>query len=535
MILKFAQLPVAIFLILVAVPVGSAADSAGLEDRLIQAQDSSLPTSRANNILKQLRAFYAQRDYRPFWFEDSRLSPRGQALLNALAKAAEHGLIPETYSAKALAERASKLQVEKIPELEINLTLAYLKYAADVSSGILESARRKSGTDRDVISKWLQDIAGAEDFVTYFDRLPPGIRGYKDLKAALANYRKIDEGGAWQVVDKGPALQAGMKGTRVAQIKRRLIRTGEIVSEGDAQLFDDDLVAGVKKFQQRHGLKEDGNVGADTIAELNVPVSVRIDQITINLERLRGLSANLGERYILVNVANNELKIIENDKTIYAARVIVGRPDHETPVFSALLTYIEINPYWNVPHGIAVNELLPKIKANPGFLSANGYLLLRRNGDNSSAIEAASVDWSTVSQQNFPYFLRQKPGPQNALGTIAFMFPNPHNVFIHDTPGKSLFGLTARYFSHGCVRVQFPVKLALLLLDRQENGQWNENRINSIFETNEQTRVELKRPIPVNIAYATAWAEMDGAVHFRKDTYKRDGKLKRVIEQVAQK
>ncbi len=242
----------------------------------------------------------------------------------------------------------------------------------------------------------------------------------------------------------------------------------------------------------------------------------------------------LGDRYIYVNIADNDLKLVEKDKTVHTARAVVGKPFHKTPVFSAVMTYIEINPYWNVPHSIAVRDLLPKIKANPGFLLANDYLLLARSGDNSSAIDYASLDWSKITRQNFPFFLRQKPGSNNALGSMAFMFPNSHNVFIHDTPSKTLFNVEDRYFSNGCVRVQFPMKLALLLFAGKDGGPWDERRIKSIIETKQPTRLDLKNPIAVNITYLTAWADSDGTIQFRKDLYKRDETMKRALQQLAQ-
>lgn len=289
----------------------------------------------------------------------------------------------------------------------------------------------------------------------------------------------------------------------------------------------------MKSFQRRHGLDEDGNVGADTLAEMNVPVKERIEQIVINLERRRWLAPHLGERYIYVNIADNDLKVVEKDKTIHVARVVVGKPFHETPVFSGTMTYIDVNPYWNVPHSIAINELLPKIRQNPAYLPANDYLLLTRMGDNSSAIDPASVDWSTITPQNFRFSLRQKPGAKNALGTMAFMFPNPHNVFIHDTSSRDLFVREGRFFSHGCMRVQFPMKLAILLLSKQDGGAWTERKLQSTIDTKQQTRVDLKNPIAVHVTYLTAWADPDGTVQFRRDAYKRDFALKKAIQQIA--
>jgi len=499
--------------------------------------DSSPRTAAERNTLGAIRSFYSQRDHRPLWFENGKLSLRGKALLKALAEAGEHGLRPALYRAEELAKRAAEAGAGSIADIDLALTRAYLDYAGDISSGVIDNPRRTGETFRDAKrpppQKLLDEIAKATDVNGFFALLPPDTRRYNALKAALAKYRQFEKSGGWPIVSKGPTLKPGMKGERVAQVKRRLLVTGELAELGEPGHFGDDLVAAVKAFQRRHGLNDDGTVGVETLAAMNVPVSDRIAQLIINLERRRWLGAQLGDRYIYVNIADNDLKVVEKDKTVHVARVVVGKPFHQTPVFSALMTYIEINPYWNVPYGIAMRDLLPKIKANPGFLSANDYLLLTRSGDNSSAINPASVDWSTITPRNFPFTFRQKPGPKNALGTMAFMFPNPHNVFIHDTPTKSLFNVEDRYFSNGCVRVQYPMKLALLLLAGQNGGQWTVSRIKSIIETDKQTRIELKKPIQVHITYLTVWADSDGTVQFRKDLYKRDDALTRAIRPLA--
>lgn len=499
--------------------------------------EGSPRTAAERNTLEAIRAFYSQRDHRPLWFENGQLSPRGRVLLKALADAAEHGLSPALYRAEELAKRAAVVSTGSTADVELALTRAYLDYAGDVSSGVIDNPRRTGETFRDAKrpspQNLLDEVANATDVNGFFDRLPPDTRRYNALKAALTKYRQIEKGGGWPMVSKGSTLKPGMKGERVAQIKRRLLITGELSGVGEPEHFGDDLLAAVKAFQRRHGLRDDGNVGTETIAAMNVPVSERIVQLIINLERRRWLGPQLGDRYIYVNIADNDLKVVERDKTVHTARVVVGKPFHQTPVFSALMTYIEVNPYWNVPYGIAMRDLLPKIKGNPGFLPANDYLLLTRAGDNSSAIDPASVDWSTTSARNFPFTLRQKPGPKNALGTMAFMFPNSHNVFIHDTPAKSLFNVDDRYFSNGCVRVRDPMKLALLLLAGQDGGQWTQARIKSIIETNKQTRIELKNPIQVHITYLTAWADNDGTAQFRKDLYKRDDALTKAIRPLA--
>jgi murein L,D-transpeptidase YcbB/YkuD len=524
-----------------ALPLAATAQESNLKDKFepkAQAQRDAKHTAGERALNDTIKDFYAKRDFKPIWFEGSGLSPRGKALLAALAKADAHGLNAATYGMPKLGERAAKANAKEREELEIELTIAYLGFAGDVISGTVSNPRRVGGTFRDAKrpdpKKLLEDAAAAPDMAKFLENLPPDTRRYKAMLAGLHKYRELEKKGGWPRVDAGPTLKIGMKNPRVAQVKRRLLVTGELASmEGDPELYDGALMLAVKKFQLRHGLVDDGNVGAGTVAEMNVSAKDRVDQLVINLERRRWLAGYLGDRYIYVNIADHDLKIVEKDRTVYTSRVVVGRPFHETPVFSGTMQYIELNPYWNVPYSIATQELLPVIKKVPGYLQSNDYLLLTRMGDNSSAIDPASVNWANYGPGNFPFQIRQKPGPRNALGTVAFMFPNPHNVFIHDTPIRAIFNLEDRYFSHGCVRVQNPWNLAIFLLKEQDNGTWTEDKIRKVVETKEQTRVNLKNPIAVHITYLTAWAENDGTVHFRKDAYKRDATLKQAMNKLA--
>lgn len=524
-----------------ALALPARADDGNLKDKFepkAQAQRDAKHTAGERALNDAIKDFYAKREYKPLWFDGSGLSPQGKALLAALAKSDEHGISPATYGMPKLGERAAKASAKEREDLEIELTIAFLGYAGDIVSGTVSNPRRVGGTFRDAkrpeAKKLLDDAAAAQDMAKFLDELPPDLRRYKQVQRALAKYREIEKKGGWPSVAAGPTLKIGMKNPRVGQVKRRLLVTGELAKiEGDVDTFDGALLLAVKKFQLRHGLIDDGNVGAGTIAEMNVTAKQRVDQIVINLERRRWLAGYLGERYIYVNIADHDLKIVEKGHTVYTSRVVVGRPYHETPVFSATMRYIELNPYWNVPYSIATQELLPVIKKVPGYLQSNDYLLLTRMGDNNSAIDPASVNWSQYGPGNFPFQIRQKPGPRNALGTTMFMFPNPHNVFIHDTPIRSIFNLEDRYFSHGCVRVQNPWNLAIFLLKDQDSGQWTEAKIRKVVETREQTRVNLKEPIAVHITYLTAWADPDGTVHFRKDAYRRDATLRTAMSKIA--
>jgi len=295
------------------------------------------------------------------------------------------------------------------------------------------------------------------------------------------------------------------------------------VAGADPAQFDPALVDAVKAFQARHGLEQDGLIGQNTLAELNVPAQERVRQILLNLERRRWMADNPGERYVFVNLADFELKVVDGPRTVFDTRVVVGAPYHRTPVFSGEMTYLELNPYWNVPPSIARKELLPKIKADPGYLAANNFELLSDWSESARVLDPHTIDWSAVTPERFTYKLRQGPGPGNALGFVKFMFPNQFNIYLHDTPARGLFARDVRDFSHGCIRVQDPETFGSFVLDRQPG--WSLDAINAAIATGKRQIVSLEQPLPVHIAYLTAWVNKDGSVNFRRDVYGRDAIL----------
>jgi murein L,D-transpeptidase YcbB/YkuD len=260
-------------------------------------------------------------------------------------------------------------------------------------------------------------------------------------------------------------------------------------------------------------------LGKQSLFQLNIPVESRIRQITLSMERWRWMPESLGDNYIMVNIAGYELVHVRNGVTHDRMRVVVGRPYYQTPVFSERMTYVEINPYWNVPHSIAVNEELPKLQSQPAALAERGYEVLV--GDTPTNVTA--INWNNYSPGNFPFRLRQKPGERNALGQVKFMFPNQFNVYMHDTPSRGLFSETERARSHGCIRLARPLDMAEQVLLNVPG--WDRKRIDAVVARQERTVVSLKTPLDVHITYSTAWRDDDDRVHFRPDIYQRDAKL----------
>ncbi len=483
--------------------------------------------------IEGIRKFYEAREYKPFWYgADGKLGPHARQLFASIETVGEHGLDPAQYDIAKISEMPPATSDAERAQMELRLTRLLVDYSGDLFAGSVRPSQTAPANYRRPVrpdtEKLLGRAADASEFKTFLATLEPPARRYKRLKAALVKYRALAEKGGWQKIDAGPTLKPGMKDKRVEQVRKRLIVTGDLASLGtEPQTYDDALVAAVKKFQDRHGLGQDGKVGKNTLAEMNVPVDHRVQQIIINMERRRWLDPDLGVKYVFVNIADFELKYVEKDRTLHTARVVVGRVYHKTPIFSDRIRYVRFNPYWNVPYSIASKEMLPKIKKDPGYLARNRYLLLTKPLDNSSAINPHSVDWSTVTRSRFPYYIRQKSGKGNALGTMIFMFPNPHNVFIHDTQARSLFSRDVRSFSHGCIRVEEPHKLAEILL--KANGGWTIDRIRKMGSKDDEVQIQLKEPVPVHITYITAWANGDGSVHFRRDIYKRDDVLIKIL------
>ena len=283
------------------------------------------------------------------------------------------------------------------------------------------------------------------------------------------------------------------------------------------------------RFQRRHGLDADGVVGPATLAALNVPARERVRQIDVNLERWRWLPQDLGRHYILLNIANFELAVVDDSRVTLNMRTVVGRTYRRTPVFSDRVTYMVLNPRWSVPYNIATQDILPKLKADPNYLANMNMKLFEGWGADRRELSQSDVDWSQVTARSFNYHLRQEPGPSNALGQVKFMFPNPFNVYLHDTSARELFARTERTFSSGCIRLERPLDLAEYLLS--DNGKWTRADLDRAVASGVEQTVNLSAPMPVHLLYWTAWSETEGPVQFRADIYSRDAPVRDALDE----
>ena len=343
------------------------------------------------------------------------------------------------------------------------------------------------------------------------------------LENALTQYRQLAAQDGWPQVPEGHALREGDRNERIPFLRQRLAASGDLVAPtGQEDHFDGGLREAVQKFQTRHGLTADGVVGARTLSELNVPVSERIRQLAASLERCQPLPPVLEQRHILVNIADFTLKLYEDGKPVLSMPVIVGKTYRQTPVFNGRISSLVLNPNWEVPHSIATQDILPKIKKNPGYLSQL-HLRVFRGWKDSAEIDPATIDWASLSTARFPYRLRQDPGPANALGRVKFLFPNPYDVYLHDTPARDLFQKDSRTFSSGCIRIAKPLDLAVYLLHGTKLNSMD--TLNAAISREKTQSVAIPSPIPVHIVYMTAWVDREGIVQFRSDIYNRDPAL----------
>ena len=494
----------------------------------IEFDDGVLTGGDAPERLTDLFEFYDARFYEPIWVTGAFANDRARALIGALLDAGSHALVPANYDVGTVSLLLGVTTPTGLADFEIRLSKALLEYGRDLSEGRVDPNEVNSDVAifprGPSAAELLAGILNAPDPAAWLEGLAPRSPNYARLRDKLAEYRAEAAKGGWVEVPDDETLEPGMSQPRVAVLRRRLAQSGHYdpaaaPAPADGALYDDGLVAAVELFQFRHGLDVDGVVGPGTLAALNVPLAERVAQMELNMERRRWMEDDLGAEYVFVNLADYELKVVRGDKTIHTARVVIGRTYHQTPVFSEQMKYIEINPFWNVPPSIARNELLPKLIADPGSLARDRIRVLSDSGE----ISPWNVDWAAYRGRNIPFRLRQDPGDANALGRIKFMFPNRFNVYLHDTPSKSLFERAVRSFSHGCVRVQHPIDLAEVLLGGQPG--WSRAGIEAAISSGARRVVTLDRPVSVHITYLTAWVNKDGSVHFRGDIYGRDRAL----------
>ena len=477
-----------------------------------------------------LLSIYEPRNYLPTWSDQRQIGE----LVAAIKATAADGLDPSDYHLELvesiytdrLAGRQTSPEETAVRDLILTDSLARLGYHqlfGKVNPYTFDPhwnfRRELNDVDPAIAIQNAIDSPSLTEFLSNFFQ-----RGwfYRKLQTALADYRQIAANGGWSVVPDGPTLKPGASDRRLPVIARRLIISGDL-APGDTvtrpAIYDESLQQAVSRFQERHGLDTDAVIGPATLRALNVPVEMRVEQLEVNIERARWVLDDIEDDFVLVNIAGFKAYVFRDRKVVWETKVQVGSAFHQSPVFRDEIKYVVLNPTWTVPYSIATKEILPKIKRDPNYFATRDFDLKTHSG---KFIDPSSVNWATITARNFPYWLVQRPGPNNALGRIKIMFPNEHAVYLHDTPSKALFSKAERAFSHGCIRVENPFDLAEQLLG--DNG-WNQEKFQAVLDEKKTKTVLLSKPMPVLLLYWTAMADPDGTVYFFNDVYERDERI----------
>lgn len=500
---------------------------------------TALPDTKIR-ALPTVTAFYKNRNYEPLWTSPANARQTLVDLLDAVDASRRDGLRPTDYHLEALQElfdvyvsedavnQASSAQLELVAT-DSFLVLAAHNYSGNMNRGSLTP---NWSVDRgvDLKTRLVKAVESNRVRSSLSGLLPkePEYQFFKEQLALLKVERPESEG---PKIEGGPLLQKGMTDPRVAQAKQRMQALGfyEIpadAADGDLYVFDPDFREAMVRFQKHVNLQEDGFIGEPDISALNKFHAFRIEQLKANMERWRWLPNQLGQRHIRVNVPNYQMKLWQDGQEVFASDAVVGTKAHATPIFSDVLEYLVFNPSWSVPASIAKRQVVPSFKNDPGIIERNGYVLYQNN----KVVDPSKIDWSTVNPSNFPYSIRQKPGPTNAMGNVKFMFPNQYSVYLHDSSVRAFFSLSKRSHSSGCVRLRRPMELAYELITYE--GKMTQADIDDIVEPGgKETRVSLKKPIPIHMIYQSVIPDENGDARFLFDIYDLDQRMVRAAAQ----
>ncbi len=470
-----------------------------------------------DSIAYPMRSFYNSRNYQYAWFSTDGLTEQARAFWNLHQYVTTYDKDSSLHD-KKLEKRMNAIVAEdsltigannsNYANTELTLTAHFMKYMLHhYETGYLSRMQieglmpKKKETIMAAADSLLNEkIQGDDEYIEQSNE------AYRLLKEQLKNYFQIAKNGGWpQVEIEKKSLKKGAKAPEIVLIKKRLSITGDMPASDSSDVFGDTLFNGVQSIQKRYGYKPDGVITAQLVKDLNVPVENRIEQLLINMDRMRWMPTAPNGKLIVVNIPEFMLHVYEGKKVAFSMPVVVGKEGHNTTIFSGNMNQIVFSPYWNVPESIVKQEILPKLEADPFYLEEHNME------------ETGTDDDDSVPS------IRQKPGPDNSLGRVKFLFPNSFNIYLHDTNAKSLFNNDKRAFSHGCIRLSDPVKLANYLL--KDNPEWTPEKIEEAMNQTEPQTVNLKNRVPVMITYYTAWVDNSGKINFRDDIYDHDKEL----------
>ncbi len=475
-----------------------------------------------------IRQFYAARDDAPYWTE----SDHAEVLAATLEDSAAQGLPPGRYRVETIAAEAPASDPAERARREVAAMQAYLRYATDLSTGILRPSKVNSEitrTPKRPAAATLMAPLSSQTVAEALAGLQPADPDYARLIAEKARLEVLAQGASWgPAVPDGPTLHPGESSPRVADLRARLARLGYVVPESElaGTAFDESLADSVRQFQSDYGLNDDGVVGSMTLAAVNAPVETRLAQVVVNLERVRWMSGDPGARYLLVNIPDFKVTLYDGGAPTWSSKVVVGKTHvTETPEFDGVMKTMVVNPSWHIPDSIAIRDYLPKLQRNPMVLKNQGIDLMTRGG---TVINPKLVDFTQYTPENFPFRIKQRPSDDNALGEVKFLFPNQHSVYMHDTPHRELFARDVRAYSNGCIRLEKPVELAHIVLTGQVPDP--DTRYAELRASGKERGITLDRPIPVHIVYRTVTFDDTGAARYRPDVYGRDAQVFDALE-----
>lgn len=507
-----------------------------IKSGLSSAYQSAAKDSRAYAQAQKLYFFYGARHFEPLWLEEAdngkvTFAPAAERIMAVFKGAEAEGFRPSDYLTPELDLAAAGTDPAKLAAVETAFSAAAVKYAQDIYGGrIAPTAVNKTWTitpKRINEAEMLMKLAASDAPETIFAELEPKHAEFHRLKAALAKFDDTETIDQLPIPD-GKVLKPGMTDERVPLLRQRLgVAEPDVPETAGAAAapdltYDDALVAAVRTFQESLDLTADGVAGPATIAALNGGGAATKDDIIANMERWRWEPEDFGKFHVFVNLPEFRLRIMQDGQEQYTTRVVIGTPKHQTPVFSDEIEHIVVNPYWNVPASIAANEIKPHLLANPGYLDGQNMEML----SGGKVINASAIDWTSTNINNF--HIRQRPGSGNALGRVKFLFPNQHDVYLHDTPSKSLFARSYRAYSHGCVRVENPMEFAGALTANEPGV--TQASLEGMFGSREQW-VNVQNHIPVHLTYFTLRVDEDGTIRSYGDVYGANKKLIELLNQ----
>ena len=473
-----------------------------------------------------IAAFYAEHDYAPLWTGRGTLNDKARALIARLASADADGLDPQAYPVPAASlGQSAPAPLAELASADVMLSQSLVAYARQAYAGRLvpSSVSPNIGYEQHLPDPYgaLRGIALADDPVATLAAFNPPQKEFAQLRDALAELRKKAATEEQVRIPDGASLKPGMTDARVPLLRTRF----DLPPATDApEVYDDTVVAAVKTFQQENRIKADGVIGKGTIAAINKGNSDRIATILANMERWRWMPRYLGRYYVRVNIPDFTLDVHKDGEIIHTTRIVVGKVELQTPIFSDEIQYVIVNPSWSVPSSIIAKEYLPALRGG-GY--PKGFDVFAKVGGRFRAVDPRTVNWASVGPNDVQF--RQPPGERNALGVVKFMFPNKYSVYLHDTPSKGLFNNDYRAASHGCMRVMNPWGFADALLTDED---WNSARLKKLIGGPE-TKVDLHEHVYVHITYFTAWVDADGNLQFRNDVYGHDKRVETALGLVS--